>query len=124
MVYNVAVITNGAMNASINSQPEGLANVISFAIQAVFTGVTINGSLKLQASCDPINQARNSPPNANQLPTHWTDVTGSTVAIVAAGDVTWNFDMPAYTWVRVVYTDASGGTSDGVLNVRINTKGA
>lgn len=106
------------MNANINSPASALENIFGYAIQAVYTG-TPTGSLKLQISCDPIQNATPNP----TLPTNWVDLINSSVNVSAAGAYIWNIPDVNYTWVRVVYTDGSSGASTAVLNVIINAKG-
>lgn len=117
--YNEQFVTNQVMNVSSNSQPMELIQIFGYAIQARFVGSSITGTLKLQVSCDPNNNPGASGPN----PTHWTDLAGSPQAISAAGDFMWNVSDPAYNWVRLVYTDGSGGTSNGHLTAVLNAKG-
>lgn len=119
-VLNDSIVTNQPMNASINSIPIGLPNIIGYAVQAEFTGTMLNGVIKLQASCDPAPQNRQS----NIMPTNWTDISCSVATVTIPGDITWNVEDVFYSWFRLVYTDNSGGTSDGVLNARVSAKGA
>lgn len=118
-VLNDLCINNAPMNADQTGTPIGLPNIVGYAVQAEITGNAINGEIKLQASCDPAPQNRQN----NIVPTHWTDIKQSPVTLTEAGDITWNVLDTFYTWMRVVYTDNSGGTSDGVLNVRVSAKG-
>jgi hypothetical protein len=96
-----------------------LPDIIGYAVQAVYTG-TPNGTIKLQASVDPFKYVVNG---GLQAPTHWADIPSSSITLNAAGVYIWNITDVYYTFVRVVYTDASGGTSTAVLNVNICTKG-
>ena len=111
-VFNTKVETlNGAtLNANINSAAISLYQMAGYAIQVVITG-TPTGTLKLQASNDPYISTLPT----DTLPTNWTDVTGSTFSVSAAGNVMWNVAPSVYNWVRVVYTDGSGGASTAVV---------
>ena len=112
------------MNATINSVPQQLLDSYIYSIQVVFTG-TPTGSFKLQASADPAAQSV-AYLGKNSLPTNWTDepTASSTKTVSAAGSVMWNISWPGYNWVRVVYTDTSGGTSTAVVTVAsFNAKG-
>lgn len=120
-IYN-KVITPAlpTMNATINSTPMQLSNMIGFTIQAVWTG-TPTGSFKLQASSDAV-------PNLAQttafVPTNWTDVATSAQAVSAAGNYMWNVTDVMYNYVRVVYTDTSSGTSTAIVTSLVfNGKG-
>ena len=108
-VYNKTNIIPAAtrMNTTINSTPMNLVSIYGFSIQVVWTG-TPTGSFKLQASSDV---ADSQLANAQMLPTNWSDVTNSSYAVTAAGNYMWNVSDAMYTWVRVVYTDTSGGVS-------------
>lgn len=124
--YNIPNIipANTVLNATRNSQAIQVYNVLNYAIQIVFTG-TPTGNFKLQASNDSAINAIASgnylPPNA---PVNWTDIANSTFTVSAAGSVMWNFDDPGYNWVRVVYTDTSGGTSTAIITSSVfNGKG-
>lgn len=100
--------------------------MFGFAIQLVFTG-TPTGNFKLQSSCDPVPKA-NLVIGANgavvYTPANWTDVADSTFTVAAAGNVMWNFRGSDFNYVRVVYTDTSGGTSTAIVTVAtFNGKG-
>jgi len=112
------------MNTNITSPAQQVYNAFSFGIQITFTG-TPTGSFKLQASCDQATDALSSGNySGNNLPTHWTDIANSTFAVSAAGNVEWDYDMPGFNWVRVVYADSSGGSSTAVISsATLNVKG-
>ena len=107
------------LNTSFNSAVVPLTNVFNYAIQIVFTG-TPTGLFHLQSSCDTDTPANLiNPDNMN-----WTDIANSDFSVSAAGNVEWNVDGAGYTWVRVVYTDGSGGTSTAVVtSATFNGKG-
>lgn len=126
-VYNYQLKSNQALNTTFTTVPLQLRNIYGFAIQAVWATGTPNGTFKLQVSADPcVNAATGplAPAQLNQGPTHWTDLASSSYAIAASGDYVWNVFDTMYNWVRVVYTDSSGGTSTAVLSSLIlNAKG-
>jgi len=115
----IPIVTNAVMNTTINSTPVAIPDIYGYAIQAVYTG-TPNGTLKLQASADPFKYVT---PNTPQTPTNWVDIADSSFTITSAGTYMWNYNGSFYTFVRLVYTDASGGTSTAVLNANITIKG-
>jgi hypothetical protein len=117
-VYNVQIVTNAVMNTQINSAAYNVAQMYGFAIQAVFTG-TPTGTFKLQSSSDPATSYE----DLNNIPVNWSDIISSPYSVTASGSYMWNVFDAMFTWVRLVYTDTSGGTSAAVLNVRINAKG-
>ena len=121
LVANVPniIAPSTVMNATINSSAVPLLQTWFYAIQVVFTG-TPTGTFKLQGSCDPIPQARVEV----QTPTNWSDIINSSIAVSAAGNLMWNVSEIGYNYVRVVYTDTSGGTSTAIITVcNFNGKG-
>lgn len=123
-IYNYPnIIPSGTvMNSNINSKAMQLQNSMFYNIQLVFTG-TPTGTFKLQASSD--NSATMTA--AGQFPyqpINWTDVLNSPQVVSAAGTLMWNVEWASYNFVRVVYTDGSGGTSTAVMTVStMNVKG-
>lgn len=122
-VYNVPNIIPAAtvLNTTVNSTPMQLYEMYGFSIQVVVTG-TPTGTFKLQASNDPV-YASNIPAGARVV-TNWTDVASSSQVVSAAGSVMWSATDAMYNYVRVVYTDASGGASTAVItSCTFNSKG-
>lgn len=113
------------MNQNINSSPQQVYSVFSGAIQVVFTG-TPTGTFKLQASADSAfsGNATSAGSGLNASPVNWTDVSGSSNAVAAAGSLMYNIIEPGYNWLRLVYTDGSGGASTAVItSCTVNGKG-
>lgn len=107
------------LNTTVNSAPVPLYQTWFYAVQVVFTGVP-TGSFSLQGSCDPIPQARVE----EITPTNWSTIVNSTTAVTAPGNLMWNISEIGYNYVRVVYTDTSGGTSTAIITVAtFNGKG-
>lgn len=106
-----------AVDASINESTAAvdLENMLGYSIQAIFTGAPV-GTLKLQGSDDWTPDAQFVQPP----PTNWTDITGSSTAVSAAGSVLFNTANSYYRWVRAVYTATSGS---GTLTIQVNAKG-
>jgi len=114
-VYNKLIEESIALNTNIPGKQMSLQHMYGFAIQVNCTG-TPNGTFKLQASTDPFA--------TSPSPSHWTDITGSSVAAAGANfSYLWNVTDVMYNWVRVVYTDASGGASTAVAHIVLNGKG-
>jgi hypothetical protein len=115
------------MNTTINSQAMQLLNAVGYAIQIEFTG-TPTGSFKLEASNDPVPKASQTfgvNGVVTYAPSDWTDISNSTIAVSAAGNIMYNYQaIPGYNYVRVVYTDTSGGTSTAIITgCTFNSKG-
>lgn len=83
-----------------NSQVIDASQLFKGSAQAVVTG-TAAGTLKVQVSNDNYIPAK-------APPTHWNDLSGSSVAIAGAG----NYLIPqvdlCYQWLRLVFTNTSG----------------
>lgn len=115
----VRLLTNGDMSGNLISNGINLNQVFMFSIQAIFTGAPV-GTLKLQISNDDVPVgALGQNPAINVV--NWTDYTGSSSAVAAAGDFMWIVSDGGYQWVRAVYTFTSG---TGSLNIEYNGKGA
>lgn len=116
---NYTLFVNTPMSGNAESEAIILPNIFGYSIQAVFTGSSINGSIKIQVSDDPAPQFNPS----NEVPTNWTDIPCSMVTLVEAGDITWNVMDVMYAWYRLVYVDGSSGASNGILSARAQEKG-
>lgn len=112
-IYTVGLV----LNTTRNSLAMQLNEMVNFSIQIFFTG-TPTGAFKLQASSDPVPKQTMTPTTNGAIifvPTHWSDIADSSFTVIAAGDVMWNFQNRGFTYVRVVYTDASSGASTAVI---------
>lgn len=117
-VLNIIPV-NTVLNTTVNSVALGVPQMFGAAVQVEFTG-TPTGTFKLQASSDTWT----ANPTPAQLPVNWTDVANSTFTVSSAGNVMWNVSDIQYNWLRVVYTDSSGGVSTAVVSASVaNLKG-
>lgn len=114
------------MATTIDSLAMQLEDMVNFSIQIVFTG-TPTGSFKLQASDDPVPKpSQVFGPNGvvTYTPSNWTDVANSSFTVAAAGNVCWDYNNCGFNYVRVVYTDTSGGSSTAIItSATFNGKG-
>lgn len=130
---NKQISTNVPLNANSNSQYQQLKSIYTYTLAANYTG-SATGSIKLQASNDPetndtqVNvaygpgQPPTNPPS--KAPVNWADIANSTFTIAPGiTETMWNVNAVGYNYVRVVYTDASGGTSTATMNIVFNGKG-
>lgn len=101
-------INNADASVSQNGTPILSREMFAISAQAVVTG-SATGTLKLQFSNDIIAQGLNL-----TVPTHWSDITGATVAIAGAGTYAIPKTEICYEYVRSVYTAASGTGSISV----------
>lgn len=113
---------SGAVSLASNQtlKPVYLGHILNYSIQLVFTG-SPTGTFKLQASNDPGRPSGASDTEVQIGLSNWTDIADSTQAISAAGDHTWTVENAGYSWVRVVYTFASG--SGSLTSARCVVKG-
>lgn len=109
------------MNTTINSSAYNVQQSYGVAIQAVFTG-TPTGTFKLQASADPATNIQPGQGAGGNPVLDWVDIADSSYSVTAAGNYMWNVFDIMYNFIRLVYTDTSGGTSTAVLNAVINAK--
>jgi hypothetical protein len=124
-VYNYPMppLPGTVLNTTVYGPAMQLYNMYGYAIQVVWSG-TPTGTWKLQASSDPVPQGSSSQPLTNYQPTHWSDITDSPFSVTIAGDYMWNVYDVMYNWVRLVYTDTSGGTSTArITDATFNGKG-
>jgi hypothetical protein len=121
-VYNKQISTNVALNANYNSPAALLKSIYVYAVAAIVTG-TPTGTIKLQASNDPETNDTMPLGIPQPAPVNWVDIKDSSFVLSAAGETMWNVQAVGYNYVRVVYTDSSGGTSTATMNVIINAKG-
>ena len=116
-VFNQPVALAVPLNANSVSTAIPLKNLYLYNVTAVITG-TPTGVIELQASSDPeTNPSQTVPPPAN-----WITITNSNFTLSSAGKTMWNDTDVAYNWVRVKYTDASGGMSTAVMDIIFNGK--
>lgn len=123
--FNKQIVAAQALNASFNSAYTPLKGIYTYAMAFIVTG-TPTGSVKLQASNDP--ETNDTQTNATGLPpavgpTNWADITDSNFTLTASGETMWNVNAVGYNYVRVVYTDTSGGTSTATAKIIVNGKG-
>lgn len=123
---NRQIATSISMNANYNSPYQQLKNIYTYSIAVNITG-SPNGNLFLQASNDPetndtqTNSGNNLPPTVQ--PSNWVTVANSTFAVTQPGETMWNVNFVGYNYVRVAFTDSSGGTSTATMNIVYNGKG-
>lgn len=106
------------MNTSFNGIALELTNMFGYSIQIEWSG-TATGAFKLQGSSDS-SLTQN---HQGTWPINWTDIDDSST-VVTTSSLGYNVTDVMYNWVRLVYTDASGGTSAAILTTAtFNGKG-
>ena len=129
--FNHLIFNNVSMSGSVTtgSAPVRLERIEGYACQAVMTSATssggfvvgtgVTGTLKLQASCDPVAL----PHTPVDVVTNWTDISGSSNSVQFSGSlsVVWNASQVYYNYVRLVYVGTNGS---GSISARFVGKGA
>lgn len=130
--FNRTVATNVPLNANYNSPYVQLKNIYTYAMSAIITG-TPTGTIQIQASNDPetndtqtnqptvAGQPMTNPPSV--APVNWVTITNSPFIVTTSGIEFWNVNAVGYNYVRVQYTDGSGGTSTATMTIIFNGKG-
>jgi len=117
-----SLIVNGvSCSNTFNSNVVWAWDIVRCSFQFTVSSGSCAGTFKLQASNDI---AQGLP--ANQfVPTNWNDIGSTTVSCSSTASLR-SFLSPSvdigYEYVRGVWTDASGGSADGVVSVRFVAK--
>ncbi len=110
---NIIALPTQAVASSIPSAAILALNLLSCSVQAVAVGNSIAGAVKIQASNDV-------PVSNGDAPTNWSDISGATVSVSAAGV----FLIPkidlCYQYIRIVYTNSGTG---GTIAARVKALG-
>lgn len=115
----IQILTNGDLSADVYSEIIDLNQIFSYSIQAVWTGSSAAGTLKLQVSDDMAGYYGQS--NSTSFVVNWSDYTGSSTTVSGPGNFLWNVTDVGYRWVRLAFI-ASGGSS-GSINATYSGKG-
>jgi hypothetical protein len=94
----------GDASGNLTSGSFFLGDLLNYAVQAIFSSGTLNGTLKLQGSLDN---------------TSWADIDNSSKSVTSGGGIIYTVPDCGYSWVRAVYTATSG---TGTLTVNIQIK--
>ena len=116
-VLHEILLPSSDASVSQNSLPGTIAHAWGYSVQAIITGSAV-GTLKLQGSCDPAPDANYAA--ANMPVVNWTDIADSSQSVTGAGSLTYDVTKSAYSFVRAVYTAASG---TGTITIQYFTKG-
>lgn len=103
---------SGDMSTTITSLYVNIDEAVSYAVQAVFVG-SPNGTIQLQASNDVLLSSASVPVNWTVIPTTVQVISPST------GNYMVNVELPAYSWVQLVYIPTSGS---GTMTANLNSK--
>lgn len=95
-------LSSTSLGADMNSGAIRIREHVGFMIQMIWTGASVDGVFKLQVSADS-----SSTPDSGS----WEDLTAPVTSLytaAGAGKVAWNVNGIMASWVRVVFTRASG----------------
>lgn len=92
--------------------------VISISFMAYFSDGAAGGTLKIQASNDPV-VASNMIMIDGFAPTNWVDVPSATATVTAGVSVIIPIPQNCYRFLRAVYTSSSAGS--GTITINTNT---
>lgn len=112
---NNPVLTNVSASGTISSNAQWSDMIIRFSFQAVVTG-SASGTIIAQASNDFFVGA---PPNQFK-PTNWSNI-GSSVTVTNTGVYIIPEIESSYEYIRLTYTDTSGGTATGSISARMKS---
>ena len=103
---NVSLLAATSMASNITSPAYDVSETTTYNIQAVWSGSTPIGTTQLQASQDGVT---------------YTLIDGSILAVTGnTGSNMYNVQLPAYKWVQLVYTSASGtGTMTATISGKL-----
>lgn len=104
-VFNNQIITNGSMSGNITSLTQDISSVTSISVQCTWTGTSPVGTASLYGSLDNIT---------------FTAISDSSLSVSGnSGSNLWNYDLPAFPYIQLVYTFGSG---TGTMNAKISGK--
>lgn len=109
MILENPLIWNAATMGSttIYSTAINVSKCQGCSLQAVWTGSSASGVLKVQFSLDLVPNAMNS---GQVIPYNWNDYTGSplTLSSSSGGSNGWLINPSGLAWVRLAYVGSSG----------------
>lgn len=103
-----------SITPSFNGPAIDTSQILQISLQAIVTGSSPTGTIKIQASNDICTTA--NLPAASFTPTNWTDISGATVSYSAVGAVIIPKLDLCYRFIRIVNTFTSG-TGTVAVNV-------
>ncbi len=125
-VFNRPLATAVPLNADYTSTYTPLKSIFTYSMAILITG-TPTGTVQLQASNDPETNEYQTNTTSGVMPatgpTNWVAIDNSATSVTAAGNIMYNVSDVGYNYVRVQYTDGSGGTSTATATIVFNGKG-
>jgi hypothetical protein len=111
MKYLNYVVMNASDTASHTSDKIDSNQLIGASFHCIFGDSSVAGSVKIQASNDPA--PTNYTAVYNFTPTNWVDIPSMSATVTAGAPVLITIPNTSliYRWMRVVFTNVSGGSS-------------
>lgn len=104
----IQIMSAGDLTGNITGSKVDVNQVVSLSICPVVSGgTTAAGTLKVQVSNDVPSTER-----VNFTPTNWADIPNATSAISSGVGPAIVISNACFSYIRVVYTRSSGGTSE------------
>lgn len=103
-VYRSDYIVDASMGADVNASAIPTSSSEGLSLQAIWTGGTAAGTIKLQASNNG---------------TDWSDLPGTSQTVAGAGSFLWNLYSIFFQYVRIKFVRSAG---TGTLNANVFSK--
>lgn len=113
------VMNNLAASGNVAGNYMPAEYLYSASVQAEMVG-TAAGTLKLQASNDPVQVGTSGAPLGITAPVNWSDIPAASAAISGTGTVLIPATQLSYSYIRATYTSTSG---TGNITANVNAFG-
>lgn len=110
------IVLSGDNSATITGSAYDVGQIISASFQVVNGDVSAEGTVKLQASNDPVVG-----PRSNFTPTNWSDIPTATSTVASGVGPMIVLEVMNFSFIRAVYTRSSGGST--TLKLQMNALG-
>lgn len=123
MRNNQYQILNAVDTASQTSAAVDVGQAVSLSFCPIFGDATAAGTVKIQCSNDnpSITGYRQGAADGSKpfVPTNWSDVPSATSTIASGVGPAIVIPNACFSYIRVVYTRASGGSTTVIVNMNI-----
>ncbi len=106
---------------STNGAKVDANQLVSASFQVLISDASFAGSVKIQASNDPMTADSN---RATFIPTHWSDIPNASITVTAGPVLSAQMIVipnMCFSWIRAVVTETTPGI--GVATVNMNALG-
>ncbi len=112
-----ATILSASDVGSTNGAKVDANQLVSASFQVLISDASFAGSVKIQASNDPITSGSN---RANFTPTNWSDIPSAAITVTAGPVYSAQMIVIAnmcFSWVRAVVTETTPGIGTATVNM-------